>query len=227
MLAGCCALIASGALAGSVAALAVLVRTGWMPLADFDLGTVSRLNEWIAHRPGQVWLWKAVSVVGGPSELRVGAALVALGCWRRHRRREAVLIGATMIGAAVLSGGVKLLVARVRPSDGVPVTSADGYAFPSGHALSSIVAAGLVLLLAWPALGRRRRAGTAAAVIGAVGAVGFSRLALGVHYPSDVLGGWLLGTAWLLAVRAGDRYATAARSGPSRGLAVAGHQPSV
>lgn len=193
---------ASGVLFCSVAALAVLVRTHWSPLRDLDTGTVDRLNEQIAHQPTEIWLWKAVSVVGGPTELRIAAAVAALVFWRRQCRREAVLVGVTMAGAAVLSGGIKLLVHRARPSVGVPVAGADGYAFPSGHALTSIVAAGL-LLLVWPALGRRSL--VVAALTAAVAAVGFSRLALGVHYLSDVLGGWLLGGAWLLAVRAALR----------------------
>lgn len=79
----------------------------------------------------------------------------------------------------------------------MPVASAPGNSFPSGHALGSMVVYGMLVLVFLPALRRRWRPwfiGLAAVI---VAAVGFTRIALGVHYLSDVLGGWLLGVAWI------------------------------
>jgi undecaprenyl-diphosphatase len=75
-----------------------------------------------------------------------------------------------------------------------------GKSFPSGHSLTSFVALGLLLIMLWSRLTPGPRAGLAAACALVVAAVGVSRLMLGVHYPTDVLGGWLFGLGWLLAV---------------------------
>jgi len=102
-----------------------------------------------------------------------------------------------MTGAALLSGFTKVLVNRVRPVMIVPVDRAEGGSFPSGHALTSIVAMGVLVLVLLPSLSRKWQPllVTAAAVV--VIAIGFSRLILGLHYLSDILGGWIIGAAWL------------------------------
>src|SRR5262249_11541170 len=93
----------------------------------------------------------------------------------------------------------------------VPVASAPGNSFPSGHALGSIVAYGSLLLVFLPAVPRRLRRVAIAVAAAIVVLVGFTRVALGVHYVSDVLAGWLLGVAWLTvpasAFRLGRREA--------------------
>jgi undecaprenyl-diphosphatase len=77
-----------------------------------------------------------------------------------------------------------------------PLAHASGKSFPSGHAMTSFVAFGVLIVL----VHGRRQAIAAVAALVLVPLVGFSRLALGVHYLSDVLGAWLLGATWLLAV---------------------------
>ena len=106
-----------------------------------------------------------------------------------------------MAGAAMLSGGTKALVGRSRPTLAVLLDRPSGKSFPSGHALTSFVAVGLLVRLLWPACSARQRALLLIAAGVTVTAVGFSRLGLGVHFLTDVLGGWLLGAVWLLAVR--------------------------
>ena len=78
-----------------------------------------------------------------------------------------------------------------------PVATAPGNSFPSGHALDSTVFYGVMLLVFLPIIPRRLRRLAIALVIAFVVMIGVSRVALGVHYPSDVAGGWLLGVAWL------------------------------
>lgn len=89
-----------------------------------------------------------------------------------------------------------MLVARPRPALGDWATHASGWSFPSGHATTGAMTAGLLiaaLLLRGPRLPR-----LAAILIGLWGAaVGLTRVHLGVHWFSDVLGGWLFATAWL------------------------------
>jgi membrane-associated phospholipid phosphatase len=74
-----------------------------------------------------------------------------------------------------------------------------GQSFPSGHAMNSTIAYGALLLIFLPALRPAFRSPVIAAAVVLVGVIGFTRLALGVHYISDVLGGFVLGAAWLSA----------------------------
>jgi undecaprenyl-diphosphatase len=124
----------------------------------------------------------------------LGAAL-----WRVGARWLAALPLFALASGALLSYGVKVLVAR--PTTWFPIwgrlTTTDD-SFPSGHAVQTVVFYGLVALLAleWPPTARRRWL-----VVGAtatlVALVGYTRVYLGSHWPTDVLGGWLLGWAWL------------------------------
>jgi undecaprenyl-diphosphatase len=195
-------LIAGGVLVAAVAStvLIVLVTTGWAPLHTLDVNIVQSLNRYAAHQPAQVKFWKIVSIVGGPTVLRIAAFVAVVLLWIRRRRSAAVLVAIAIGGAAALSGIFKVLVNRGRPVVAVPVDHAASASFPSGHALTSFVAVGVLLILLLPARSHRQRAllVTGAALL--AGAVAFSRLLLGVHYPSDVLGSWLIGTALLLAL---------------------------
>jgi len=105
----------------------------------------------------------------------------------------------TTIGGGLLDTAVKLAVDRPRPSLEEPIATAFGKSFPSGHAMSSIVVYGSLLLVFFPVLSPvwRRRSLIGAVVLVLV--IGFTRLALGVHYITDVLGGYVLGLAWLAA----------------------------
>jgi undecaprenyl-diphosphatase len=116
-----------------------------------------------------------------------GLGLAALLLWR-GRRSDAVLLlsilGVAMVGNRVL----KELVARPRPEVRSVPEALSTYSFPSGHAASTAAMAGaLVLLTRTPGA----RARVAAAGIVLVVAVAISRLAVGAHYPSDIIGGWL------------------------------------
>ena len=105
-------------------------------------------------------------------------------------------------GALVLMEVVKLIVNRPRPN-GIffpPLVSESGPSFPSGHAISSVAFYGMcAFLLARPAK-PWLKAIIVAIAIAIIGAIAYSRVYLGVHYPTDILGSVLLGSAWLLSV---------------------------
>ena len=100
---------------------------------------------------------------------------------------------------------MKVIVERARPDGAEALATAGGYAFPSGHSATAVALYGaLALIVARHGDARARRAAIAAAVALSV-LVGVTRVYLGVHYPTDVLAGWLLGgavlaVAWRLAV---------------------------
>ncbi len=183
-------------------ALVLLVRGHWTPLQSLDNHVADSLHAWALRSSGAVSLLKLVTNAGGPGPMRVVALLLAAVLLVQRRLRLATYVVTTVAVAAVLSGSIKSLVGRVRPSFDVPISKAPGASFPSGHALTSLVVVGLVLLVLLPHLPARVRPALVAVGVGIVVAVGFSRIALGVHYVSDVLGGWVIGGACLTAVTA-------------------------
>jgi undecaprenyl-diphosphatase len=192
-------------LAGVVAAgtafalLAVLVRVQWTPLDRLDGDVATSINREVADHPVIVAVLRAVTTFGGRSvvfwSITVGAAAAFLLVRRQLQLAVYLLIAG--FGALALDPLLKVLVGRLRPIVAVPIDTAPGNSFPSGHALNATACYGALLLVFLPTVSRRLRAPLVAAVVVLVAAVGFSRVALGVHYLSDVVGGWLLGIAWL------------------------------
>ena len=207
------------ALVGGVAAACVfgvallLVQIRWGPLAWADTVVLDGLHRVALHASLFVVTMKAVSALGTwpvYGGLLTAAVVVLL---RRGCRREAAFAVATVVGGGALNSAVKAVVGRARPVVLDPVAHAGHASFPSGHANGVAVACGVLLVLLSPATRRRWRA----AAWGWATLVGFSRLALGVHFLSDVLAGWALGLAWVIGstVAWGVVWADRGRSAPS------------
>ena len=156
----------------------------------------------LEHR--QPWLTAVMPVVTylGTAYVLI-PLLVAVGLLARRRRgswRPLALLALTLTGASLSSTVIKLLVARARPESSALV-DALGYGFPSGH--STAAAAGwLSAAVLWICLTRSAGLRVILAVVATlvVALVGVSRIYLGVHEPTDVLGGWALGSLWLTGV---------------------------
>ncbi|MEU4241343.1 phosphatase PAP2 family protein [Actinoplanes sp. NPDC026619] len=177
--------------------LLLLVRSQWTPMLRLDQSIADRLNGLVAPRPWAVAALKGVSTAGGPSWLTPLVVVVSVLLLIRRLPRLAIYLAVTGLGAALLDSSLKALVGRVRPVVADPIAYGHGNSFPSGHTLGSTVVYGsLTLVLLSLAAGRWKKAliGIAAVLIVAIG---LSRIALGVHFLSDVLGGWLLGLAWI------------------------------
>jgi undecaprenyl-diphosphatase len=144
---------------------------------------------------------RAVTTVGSPTGLAATAVATAVVlAVLRQAPSALVLLAVGVPGVELLSTTVKSLVRRPRPPLGSAVgqVSAHGYSFPSGHAIQSAAVYGLLASLLVVRTRRRLlRAATWTAAGLATVAVGLSRVYLGVHWPTDVLGGWLLGAGWL------------------------------
>jgi membrane-associated phospholipid phosphatase len=184
-----------------VTVLAFASTHGWAPVHSVDAGTASRLHAWAADKPGVVRFLQGVSRVLHPQVLRVASAVITGLLLLRRQRRLAAWVAVTMVAAGVLGDGLKTLVARARPQLPDAVASAPGYSFPSGHALNSFVFFAVLVLLLTPLLTRRQRIVAWVVAVLLILLVGFSRVALGVHYVSDVVAGWLVG-AGLVGVTA-------------------------
>ncbi|MGO1068298.1 phosphatase PAP2 family protein [Lysobacter sp. CA199] len=115
----------------------------------------------------------------------------------RRRFREASFAAIALGGSALLNIAAKQFFARERPSLWESIAPEHNFSFPSGHAMGSMTLAVTLILLSWPT---RWRWPVIALMAAFVPLVGFSRLYLGVHYPSDILAGWSVATAWVVAV---------------------------
>lgn len=177
------------------------------PLTRFDGGIADRLNAWVHHREGVLHLLEAVSFLGRPVVLFVVVAFAVGWLWRPGQHRTALFLVVTSLGGGLVDTLVKAAVDRPRPAVDHPVATAMGKSFPSGHAMSATVTYGALLVAVWPLLSRRARRVARVATIALVLAVGTSRLFLGVHFLTDVIGGYVLGLAWLAgAVAAFDAW---------------------
>jgi membrane-associated phospholipid phosphatase len=175
-----------------------VLRNG--PMLRFDKGVAESAHRAVLRAgDGAVDVLQVVSWLGRPPFLATLVCVAALYCLRRGRIRVAIFLVVTGTVGGLVDTAVKVLVNRPRPVLDNPIAHAFGKSFPSGHAMSSTVVYGALLLVFLPALPRRARPPVVAATVALVLAICASRIALGVHFLSDVLGGLVLGLAWLLA----------------------------
>lgn len=195
------------------AALGLLVATGWLGLTELDATLGDRIHRYSAGHPDWLTAMRWLTQLGSSWVLLAVTATAVVICRRREQPRAAMLCIAAAVLIPLSTQLVKTLTARPRPAG--QFWSATGFAFPSGHTSSATATAAIVLIVCWP-LVRDRRAGARTALVALAVAVpltiGFSRLAGGVHWPSDVLGGWLLGVAGT-SLLAGVSGRVATRSG--------------
>lgn len=168
------------------------------PLASVD-GDVA---SWVAESlPGWVeWLARPLSWLGGwigLTALGVAAAVVLV-----HERAwlDLAFFAAAYLGSQLVVALAKEWFDRPRPDVGSAVPLPESASFPSGHATAGVASLGALAVLAAERLASRRaRTWLWAAVVVLGVAIGLSRIALNVHFVTDVLAGWCLGLAWLAA----------------------------
>ncbi|MFE0459950.1 phosphatase PAP2 family protein [Kitasatospora sp. NPDC058965] len=183
--------IALGSLA-LCAVLLALVQTGWGPLARLDHGWADGLHGLARRNLPFTVSMQTTTMLGSPVIMRTLLGLAAAWLWAIGARTLAGWTAAQALVGWGLQWLVKTAVDRPRPGWPDPVTQAPGPAFPSGHAMAAAITAATLVALVWPRADRRARVVCCSLAAAGTGLVGFTRLALGVHWPSDVLGGWLL-----------------------------------
>lgn len=192
--------------AGTIFALIVaLLAAQWAPLRTVDSAAVDALDVAVGEREWSVTILRLVTHLGGAEAAWLLISVTTVWLLIRRLPRLAAYAAVAGIGAAVLSTGTKALVDRARPTVDAPLATAPDASFPSGHALGSTVTYGVLLFIFLPAIPPRYRRAVALAVLTLVIVVGLSRVALGVHFPSDVIGGWTLGVLWLAVTAAAFR----------------------
>ena len=161
----------------------------------FDLLTL----VWIqAHSPD--WFYgpmRVITTLGYYWVVLPLLAVSALAFYRRGRRISAALLVLSTCGGMVLTTALKDLFERSRPDLFESGYTASFYSFPSGHATMAVGFYGtLAILVAWRLKGLRRWAVISAGAL-LVLLIGYSRLYLGVHYPTDILAGYLAAPLWV------------------------------
>ncbi|GGQ84465.1 MULTISPECIES: phosphatase PAP2 family protein [Streptomyces althioticus group] len=201
--------LAPAVLLGAASALLLaLVAVEWRPLLDLDAGISRTTHRWAVAEDGLTqaarvltdWVWD-------PWTMRLLCAVAVILLLRRPAARwTAGWLVVVVALATAVQQGLKAALGRERPVWSDPVDTAHYAAFPSGHAMTATVVLGLLLWLlrrhgvstvVW------RTALTVAAV--SVAGVGLTRIWLGVHWPTDVLGGWLFGASTVVAAVAAHR----------------------
>jgi membrane-associated phospholipid phosphatase len=172
------------------------------PLTKYDTALAKDLHELVRDSDAASGALHGISFLGKPIWLTFVIGAPALWLFWRGSKRLAIYLVATSITGGIVDTIVKLAVGRPRPVLDEPLAEAFGKSFPSGHSMSSMVCYGALLLAFLPIIPRRGRP-LAFAVTGLlIFSIGISRLGLGVHFLSDVLGGFVLGAAWLIAATA-------------------------
>ena len=194
-------LMALGAIAAVAAgflfvALAEQVERSTSAVSRGDMA----IHTWFGneHRPALTTLFTAATDIGGTIGLGAIVALVAGTLFARKERASAVFVLATGAAGALLNVGLKAIYARMRPDAVSVLVSAKWYSFPSGHAMDSFIIFGTLAYVAlrqpWPWVWKSASVAFGAT---AVLVISVSRVYLGVHWASDIVGGWSAATAWL------------------------------
>lgn len=188
-----------------VTGVAFVVRSRFDPVLRLDESAIRSATAYTRARPALRSSLLTLQQVMQPLNVYVVMTVVCLWVWlRRGLRTRAWWAFATMMVGWNLALDVKYLVQRARPVVEDAVAHAPGYSFPSGHAANAAIATTTLVVLLWPVV--TSRAWRAVLVVGAVVltvATALDRVLLGVHYPTDVVGGVLLGTGLVLASYAG------------------------
>lgn len=175
--------------------------------AAFDANGLALWRKALGQGPvGPLWLTDAMLVLTAIGGWRVRLGCAALVCGYlglRRRYRAGCLLAATALSAALANAVLKQIFLRPRPSIDGHLTYAAGLSFPSGHAFNSaavFLAMAMALTMANPAWPTQRKRAVVAGTLLLATLIAFSRVWLGVHYPTDAIAGLLAGTGWTLTL---------------------------
>jgi undecaprenyl-diphosphatase len=167
------------------------------------------LQSWVHGfaRPSLTDMMRGFSWIGSPFALTPSVALAAGLLWWRGLKDDAVLVAAAALGGVALDEVMKLHFKRLRPDVPWAFVHEQSFSFPSGHSVLAIVMYGVIVYKTQDKL--HSQWAKATLMVGAllmVTGIGLSRVYLGVHYPSDVAGGYFVGAVWLAAVIGSDLW---------------------
>lgn len=195
-------LILAAALLGVLALLAAAVQNRWAPVETLDRAVSQALQDAVGAQPWLVSVMEVVSDLGGQVAWWTVHTVTVVVLLILRRFRAALFVAATAGGGGALTTAVKFWVGRARPEWPDPVSWSEGFAFPSGHTTGTAIGVTVLLVILRPQLSAGWKRGLTGFGVVMVVAVGASRVVLGVHWVSDVLGGLLFAAAWVLIMLA-------------------------
>lgn len=161
----------------------------------FDTSFLLKLHQFANPTWDGVML--AITRLGNPGIVVTVAAVTLGSLWWKHYRQEAKIFAIACLGAAILNTGLKLFFSKPRPQLWPRPIAETSFSFPSGHALGSFVLYGFIAYLLAERYPKFARSIYSLSV-SLIALIGFSRLYLGVHWPTDIIAGYGIGFLWLM-----------------------------
>ncbi len=198
-------------LVGLATNVVALVFFAWLAgevLQGESLWFDQSIRESISHlaSPQVTLAMQATTLLGSVLFLACSGALISIGFVLAKWRRSLIVFSITMAGAAILNLTLKASFRRIRPASFFDTPLPSSFSFPSGHALLSLCFyCAIAYLLAAHVENPAIRCSAWLIAVLLIVAVGFSRIYLGVHYPSDVLAAYAAATFWMVTVILIDR----------------------
>ena len=184
------------ALFGGLAFAVTRGRTGW-----FDRAVRAGVHAWAS--PPLTFAMRILTSLGAFPFLAILGMSFSWLLGAEGRRRNAILLLSATLGGEGLDQALKFLLERPRPAVFFGLAQPASYSFPSGHSMASACFYGALAIIVCSRMRSRAwRSVIALAAAAVIVLVGFSRIYLGVHYPTDVLGGYLAAVAWMALLRA-------------------------
>lgn len=183
-----------------------IATIGFISIADevrdgdttvLDEAVLLGLNE--LSRPWVDSVMVFITQLGGVLVLGLATVLAVGYFWYKRRKYAALMVLASMVGAGILNVLLKALFARERPDLWTQLVTETSFSFPSGHAMGSSAFALALIIILWQTKWR-----ILVLILGSlyVLLIGLSRMYLGVHFPTDVVAGWLVSAGWVAIVAA-------------------------
>lgn len=193
---------AQGQRAVVVAILGLVVFGGMAALvATGQLEEEAAMLRWLEGQRSSPGTSAMVTITRFGTGPATAAMTTVLCVWLllRKRAQETVFLATANFGASLVNAALKLAFERQRPTSEIVSSLMDpqSFSFPSGHAMSAMVFYASLSIVAARLGGTRVRILVVALALIMIPTMGFTRLYLGVHYPTDVVGGWALGATWV------------------------------
>lgn len=197
----------------ALTAAIVAIATSLPSLKFIDDAIMKPINttpdEWLSAM-------QVIAMIGDPLPLIMVALLVA--AWELYHRQHirALVMSASLIALPAFYG-VKQIVQRARPvTDYITEHGIHGYSFPSGHSTGTFAVYGMIAYLVYSHTKGRLRFGLVSLCVALILLVSFTRVYLGVHFPTDVFAGWLLALVIITLLRSLSLYLAERSNKPNR-----------